>query len=289
MNEEMMDEEELAGQDYYDVQMEDQSGPSKTGKQASKKGRGGKGGDGKSQCSQNSGIRLGKRTSDHGSHYQNEFEENLEEEELLQRELGDCGAGEMISQSVPGSHQKTKHANGHTLPRNLTPGAATESEPRKDSTCQNTTAETITNPSGMVPVRSSSNEADSQTLRRQTSKNGNIKPKNGRPLPKLQSNPGNSVKSLKQSNLAGWVNNSSQATSKQLATGSTAQNLVGQKRLKCEGQDGRDEKPESSRILDNLHGSTANLKDHELHPQSKRQNTDDFSPSRERQISEFKL
>lgn len=97
------------------------------------------------------------------------------------------------------------------------------------------------------------------------------------------------MKSLKQSNLAGWVNSSSQATSKQLATGSTAQNLVGQKRLKCEGQDARDEKQESSRILNNLHGSTANLKDHEHHQQSKRQNTDDFSPSREGKISEFKL
>lgn len=119
--------------------------------------------------------------------------------------------------------------------------------------------------------------------------NGHIKPKNGRPAPKAQSNAGNSLKSLKQSNLAGWVNASSQATSKQLATGSSAQNLVGQKRLKCEGQDARDEKPESSRILNNLHGSTANLKDHELHQQSKRQNTDDFSPARERKISEFKL
>ena len=84
MNEEMMDEEELDGQDDYDAQMEDQDGTTKQGKQGSKKGRAGKGGKDGSQCSQNSGIRIGKRTSDQGSHFQNEFEENLEEEELLQ-------------------------------------------------------------------------------------------------------------------------------------------------------------------------------------------------------------
>ena len=206
----------------------------------------------------------------------------------MQRELGGCGAEEML-ESVHASNQKGRQENGDSQPRALTPGAGTESEARKDSTGQNTTAETITNPSGVPPVRSSSNEADSQTLKRQSSNNGLAKAKNGRPQPKAPANLGNSMKSLKQSNLAGWVNSSSQATSKQLATGSTAQNLVGQKRLKCEGQDSRDDKAESSRILNNLHGSTANLKDHGHHQQSKRQNTDDFSPTRERKISEFKL
>lgn len=135
MNEEMMDEEELDGQDDYDAQMEDQDGTTKQGKQGSKKGRAAKAGKDGSQCSQNSGIRIGKRTSDQGSHFQNEFEENLEEEELLQRELGACGAGEIISQSVPASNQKEKHENGDSQPRNRTPGAATEGEARKDSTC----------------------------------------------------------------------------------------------------------------------------------------------------------
>ena len=207
----------------------------------------------------------------------------------MQRELGACGVGEIISQSVQVSNQKSKHKNEDSQPCNRTTGAPTDSEARKDSTCHNTTADTITNPGGILQMRSSSNEADSQNLKRQPSKNGHIKHKNGRNMPKASSNVGNSLKSLKQSNIADWVNGSSQATSKQLATGSTAQNLVGQKRLKCEGQDGRDEKSESSRILNNLHGSTANLKDHDHHHESKRQNTNDFSPSRERKISEFRL
>lgn len=284
-----MDEEELGGQDDYDAQNGDQEGTAKPGKQAAKKASAGKGADGRSLGSQNSGIRLGKRTSEHESHFEEELEENLEEEQLLQRELGACGVGDIISQSVPASNQKSKPKNEDSQPRNRTPGAPTDSGAGKDSACHNTTADTITNPGGIPQVRSSSNEADSQNLKRQSSKNGHIKQKNGRPLPKAPSNLGNSLKSLKQSNIADWVNGSSQATSKQLATGSTAQNLVGQKRLKCEGQDARDEKSESSRILNNLHGSTANLKDHDHHQQSKRQNTDDFSPSRERKISEFRL
>jgi len=96
----MMDEEELGGHDDYDARNKDQEDAKKPGKQATKKTKGGRGADGRSLGSQNSGIRLGKRTSDHESHFQDEFEDNLEEEELLQRELGACGAGEIISQSV---------------------------------------------------------------------------------------------------------------------------------------------------------------------------------------------
>ena len=64
-----MDEEELGCQDDYDAQLNDQDDAEKPGKQASKKAKAGKEGDGRSLCSQNSGIRIGKRTSDQESHF----------------------------------------------------------------------------------------------------------------------------------------------------------------------------------------------------------------------------
>ena len=108
-----------------------------------------------------------------------------------------------------------------------------------------------------------------------------------------------STKSMKQSNLANWVNGSSQTHLKQLDIKNSNQNLVGQKRLKCEAGPGN----EQVQTTDDTAGkqplendSTANLKqldytDGGHQNVNKRQNTSDLNSQHQNNhhISEFTL